>query len=188
MHQAEIIREKGTDRSRFFRGEVDRYTWQAVGSSYLPGELVAAFLLAQLESAREITERRLQCWRRYHELLAPLETEGQLRRPVIPETCDHNGHIYHVLLNRDIDRESVLDRMRVRGVQAVFHYVPLHSSPAGLKFARVGGELNHTDDLSSRLVRLPLWLDISEEQQRLVGDTLASVLSEESHRSRSAGT
>ena len=132
--RAEIIREKGTDRSRFFRGEVDKYTWQEVGSSFLPGELIAAFLWAQLEEADRITEERQSRWRRYHELLKPLETTGLIRRPIIPAECEHNGHMYYVLLESGIDRQTVLESFRAKGIASVFHYVPLHSSPAGLRY------------------------------------------------------
>ena len=169
---AEIIREKGTDRSRFFRGEVDKYTWQSVGSSYLPGELVAAFLTAQLEQADLITTERLELWNRYHTLIEPLESEGKLRRPIIPEDCMHNGHIYYVLLPQDVDRDKVLADLKRNEIGAVFHYVPLHSSPAGQRYGRVSGEMRHTDDLAARLVRLPLWSGISVEQQMSVVDAL----------------
>ncbi len=174
--EAEIVREKGTDRSRFFRGEVDKYTWQAVGSSYLPGELVAAFLAAQLEEAAAITARRLAAWEHYHALLQPLEVSGLVRRPRVPEACEHNGHIYHVLLHPDADRVNVLSRLKDAGVQAVFHYVPLHSSPAGARYARVAGSLECTEDLAARLIRLPLWVGITQVQQAHVVETLAAAL------------
>lgn len=173
IEMAEIHREKGTDRSRFFRGEVDKYTWQAVGSSYLPGELIAAFLWAQLEEAEKITGKRLAAWRRYDELLKPLETEGVLQRQYVPQHCGHNAHMYYVLLAPDIDRQAVLNQLKEDGVGAVFHYVPLHSSPAGKRYGKVHGDLVNTETLSERLVRLPLWADISEEQQNRVVGTLA---------------
>ncbi len=125
--RAEIIREKGTDRSQFFRGEVDKYTWQLPGSSFLPGELIAAFLWAQLEQATDITQRRMNCWQHYHQLLEPLESQGLLRRPQIPEECAHNAHMYHVLLAAHIDREPVLRLLKDSGIEALFHYFPLHS-------------------------------------------------------------
>ena len=174
--RAEIIREKGTDRSRFFRGEVDKYTWQEVGSSFLPGELIAAFLWAQLEEAERITNDRLASWTRYHELLEPLEAKGLLRRPVIPEGCEHNAHMYYVLLAAGIDRQRALDELKRNGVNSVFHYVPLHSSPAGLRYGRVHGSLEVTARQSERLVRLPLWVGLSvEDQERVVGQLESSL-------------
>ena len=170
--RSEIIREKGTDRSLFFRGEVDKYTWQDLGSSFLPGEIVAAFLWAQLEEAASITRRRLDIWRRYHAALAEHETNGLLRRPIIPEGCEHNGHMYYVILPQTVDRNRVLSTLGENGVHAVFHYVPLHSAPAGRRYGRTHGALERTDDLSSRLVRLPMWVGLSHEQQQYVVDQL----------------
>ncbi len=175
--RAEIIREKGTDRSRFFRGEVDKYTWQEVGSSFLPGELIAAFLAAQLEEADRITEERLKSWHRYHDLLEPLESKGLLRRPIVPDGCQHNAHMYYVLLDPQIDRRKVLDEFRRNDIGAVFHYVPLHSSPAGKRYGRTHGTLDITDRQSERLVRLPLWLGLTEQQQSRVMDLLAQAVS-----------
>lgn len=146
--RAEIIREKGTDRSRFFRGEVDKYTWQEVGSSFLPGELIAAFLWAQLEEADRITQERLAIWQHYHELLEPLESKGVLRRPIVPDGCQHNAHMYYVLLASDIDRQIVLDEFKRNDIWPVFHYVPLHSSPAGQRYGRPNGDLAVTNVLS----------------------------------------
>jgi dTDP-4-amino-4,6-dideoxygalactose transaminase len=171
--QAEIIREKGTDRSRFFRGEVDKYTWQSSGSSFLPSELTAAFLWAQLEHADWLTERRLELWANYHELLQPLELGGKLRRPIIPDECAHNAHMYYVLLAPGIDRHAVLQKLKENGVHAVFHYVPLHSAPGGLRYARSHGSLALTEDLSSRLIRLPLWIGLTTEQQEFVVSILS---------------
>lgn len=175
--RAEIIREKGTDRSRFFRGEVDKYTWQEVGSSFLPGELIAAFLWAQLEEAERITKERLEHWTRYHELLEPLEAKGMIRRPVVPADCQHNAHMYYVLLAPEIDRQAVLDQFRSSEISAVFHYVPLHSSPAGQRYGRVHGSLETTCLQSERLIRLPLWLGLNVEQQDRVVDALGRSLS-----------
>jgi dTDP-4-amino-4,6-dideoxygalactose transaminase len=170
--RAEIIREKGTDRTRFFRGEVDKYTWQEVGSSFLPGELIAAFLWAQLEEADRITQARLASWDRYHKLLEPLEYQGILRRPIIPEECQHNAHMYYVLLAPDINRQVVLDKFKNQEISSVFHYVPLHSSPAGQRYGRTHGDLEVTNYQSGRLVRLPLWVGITEEQQLRVVEML----------------
>lgn len=174
--RAEIIREKGTDRGRFFRGEVDKYTWQEIGSSFLPGELIAAFLWAQLEEAEAITRARMAAWDRYHAALAPLEARGLLRRPIIPQDCQHNGHLYYVLLAPGISRDEVLTRLRSENVHPVFHYVPLHSSPAGRRYARVHGSMAVTDRQSEALVRLPMWMDLNRGQQDRVVDVLCAAL------------
>lgn len=174
--RAEVIREKGTDRSRFFRGQVDKYTWQEVGSSFLPGELIAAFLWAQLEEANNITSARMSSWQRYHELLEPLESKGMIRRPVVPEACQHNGHMYYVLLSEKLDRQAVLNSLKGRGVSSVFHYVPLHSSPGGLRYGRTHGDLSVTDRQSERLVRLPLFVGLTEEQQVRAVDALTAAV------------
>jgi dTDP-4-amino-4,6-dideoxygalactose transaminase len=170
--RAEIIREKGTDRTRFHRGEVDKYTWQDVGSSFLPSEITAAFLLAQLEEAQRITAGRLAAWQFYHEMLAPLEQQGLFRRPIVPPDCKHNGHLYYILLAPEIDRQAVLDELKRNKIGAVFHYVPLHSSPAGLRFGRAHGDLSLTTSLSQRLIRLPMWMGLGETQQQRVVDVL----------------
>ena len=170
--RAEIIREKGTDRSRFFRGEIDKYTWQEVGSSFLPGEVTAAFLWAQLEEAEYINQMRLTMWDRYHELLAPLEASGVLRRPVIPVECKHNAHMYYVLLPADVSRQTVINDLKQEGINSVSHYVPLHSSPAGVRYGRIYGAMDNTLNLSERLLRLPLWVGISTEQQKRVVEML----------------
>jgi dTDP-4-amino-4,6-dideoxygalactose transaminase len=174
--RAEIIREKGTDRSRFFRGEVDKYTWQEIGSSFLPGELIAAFLWAQLEEADRITKERLASWRRYHELLAPLEAQGVLRRPIIPEACQHNAHMYYVLLSPEIDRQGILTELKRNDIWSVFHYVPLHSSPAGVRYCRTHGDLGVTVRQSEKLIRLPLWIGLSKKQQDRVVEVLCNAI------------
>lgn len=163
--RAETIREKGTDRSRFSRGEVDKYTWQEVGSSFLPGELIAAFLWAQLEKADQITKERLAIWQSYHELIEPMEASGVLRRPIIPGDCQHNAHMYYVLLPPEIDRQKVLDKLRRDDIWPLFHYMPLHSSPAGKRYGRAHGRLEVTVRQSERLIRLPLWIGLSLAQQ-----------------------
>lgn len=170
--RAEIIREKGTDRSRFFRGEVDKYTWQEVGSSFLPGELIAAFLWAQLEEAEPITQKRLALWQRYHELFEPLEMKEMLRRPIIPADCQHNAHMYYIILSPEIDRQHVLAELKRKDIWSVFHYVPLHSSPAGQRYGRAHGSLDVTTYQSEHLVRLPLWIGMTEEQQDKVVNAL----------------
>jgi len=174
--RAEIIREKGTDRGRFFRGEVDKYTWQDVGSSFLPNEITAAFLWAQFEEAQRITAERLAIWQRYHEMLAPLESQGLLRRPIVPADCQHNGHMYYILVASEAERHRVLEGLKQNGIGAVFHYVPLHSSPAGLRFGRAHGDLSLTTSLSQRLIRLPMWLGLSEAQQQRVCEVLTAIL------------
>ena len=176
VQTAEIMREKGTDRGRFFRGEVDKYTWQDVGSSFLPSEITAAFLWAQLEQAERITADRIAIWRRYHEMLAPLEQRGVLRRPVIPPGCQHNGHIYYILLETADERRRVLAELKAKDIHAVFHYVPLHSSPAGMRFGRSAGDLAMTTSQAERLVRLPMWLGLSESQQQRVCEVLRAIL------------
>jgi dTDP-4-amino-4,6-dideoxygalactose transaminase len=174
--RAEIIREKGTDRGRFFRGEVDKYTWQDIGSSFLPSEIIAAFLWAQLEEAERITRERLTIWQRYHEMLAPLEQQGLLRRPIVPADCQHNGHLYYILLSPEIERQMALDELKKNRIHAVFHYVPLHSSPAGMRFGRAHGDLSLTTSLSQRLIRLPMWLGLDEVRQQRVCDVLTAIL------------
>ena len=166
--RAEIIREKGTNRSQFFRGQVDKYTWVDIGSSYLPGEVIAAFLWAQMEEADHITSSRLSLWERYHQALAPLEAAGRLRRPIIPEAARHNAHMYYILLNSLSMRSHLIAKLKEAGILAVFHYVPLHLSPAGKRFARTHGDLPYTEQLADRLLRLPLWLGLGEHQDKIV--------------------
>lgn len=156
VERAEIIWEKGTNRSQFFRGEVDKYTWVDVGSSFLPSELMAAFLWSQLELGEQITQQRLSFWSRYHGAFTQLELKQVARRPQVPTHCQHNAHIYHLLLDSLETRTAMLKHLKDNGVQATFHYVPLHSSPAGLKYCRTSGELNVTDDISDRILRLPM--------------------------------
>jgi dTDP-4-amino-4,6-dideoxygalactose transaminase len=176
IDRAEIIREKGTDRGRFFRGEVDKYTWQEVGSSFLPGELTAAFLLAQLEEADRITKFRIDAWNRYHEKLEPVEAKGLLRRPIVPRDCAHNGHMYYLLLPAAVDRSEIIDALKRVQIDSVFHYVPLHNSPAGKRYGRTQGKLKKTEALSQRLIRLPLWVGITEAQQEKVCNALNRIL------------
>jgi dTDP-4-amino-4,6-dideoxygalactose transaminase len=168
VERAEIIREKGTNRSSFFRGQVDKYTWVDVGSSYLPGEIIAAFLWAQMEEAETITQERLQIWQQYHDVLAPLEALGKLRRPLIPADCQHNAHMYYILLNSLEKRTQLISELKKQEVNAVFHYVPLHSSPAGRKFGQVNGTMTHTENLADRLLRLPLWVGLGGQQQKVL--------------------
>lgn len=166
--RAEIIREKGTNRSKFFRGQVDKYTWVDMGSSYLPGEIIAAFLTAQLEQAGEITARRLAIWDRYHEWADPFEARGLLRRPVVPEECTHNAHMYYLLLPSLKARTQFIASLRERGIGSVFHYIPLHSSPAGSRHGRTAGSMAVTNDTSNCLVRLPLWVGIEPHMDEVL--------------------
>ena len=172
--RAEIIREKGTNRSQFFRGAVDKYTWVDIGSSYLPGELIAAFLWAQLEEATPITTQRLMLWERYHEAFADLEARDRVRRPIVPHDCENNAHMYYLLLPNLAARTRFIAALREMGVQTVFHYVPLHSSPAGQKYGRVAGTMHNTDSVGDRLVRLPLWSDLGKDQQRVIDAVFAA--------------
>lgn len=167
-HRAEIIREKGTDRSRFFRDEVDKYTWQEIGSSFLPGELIAAFLWAQFEEAESITYRRLTLWNNYHTALQPLEDKGLLIRPIIPAAFKHNAHLYYVVLDSRFDRQKVLNKLKEKGINALFHYIPLHSSPAGQRYGRISFGMKVTNYQSAQLIRLPLWIGLTIEQQKEV--------------------
>lgn len=170
VNRAEVIREKGTNRARFFRGEVDKYTWEDIGSSFLPGEIVAAFLWAQLQEAEAITRARQAIWNNYHAAFADLERQGIVRRPIVPDHCGHNAHMYYLLVGAHHTRDAALDQLRQRGIHAVFHYVPLHSSPAGRRFGRVFGQLTNTENLASRLLRLPLWVGMADEEQaRTIG-------------------
>lgn len=164
LERAEIIREKGTNRSKFFRGDVDKYSWVDMGSSYLPGEISAAFLLAQFDQARQITDKRLQLWGQYHQALQDLEDDGHVIRPTVPEDCDHNAHMYYLLVKDLGVRTSLIEYLREQGIMAVFHYVPLHTSEAGKRFSKVSGNLCVTEDIADRLIRLPLYCDLTQEQ------------------------
>ncbi|SFB74276.1 dTDP-4-amino-4,6-dideoxygalactose transaminase [Massilia yuzhufengensis] len=168
IERAEIIREKGTNRSQFFRGQVDKYTWADCGSSYLPGELISAFLWAQMEEATGITDRRLAIWNRYHAELESFEAAGRLRRPALPSNTMHNAHMYYVLLPSLDSRTKFIAGMKESGVSTVFHYVPLHSSPHGKVVGRSHGDMSNTDELSDRLVRLPLWVGLETVQDQVI--------------------
>jgi dTDP-4-amino-4,6-dideoxygalactose transaminase len=163
VERAEVIQEKGTNRSAFFRGEADKYTWVDIGSSFVVSDIAAAFLSAQLDRAEEITASRLAIWERYHASFAELEASCRLRRPVIPEGAVHNAHLYYLLLEDGLDRDRLIDGLAAAGVNAVFHYVPLHSSPAGSRFGRAATETKVTNSASDRLVRLPLWVGMTDE-------------------------
>jgi len=163
FERAEIIREKGTNRSRFFRGEVDKYTWVDIGSSYLPSELIGAFLYAQMENASTIIAARRRIFERYYNLLKPLEDQGAVRLPYVDSQCASNGHMFYVITRSLDERTRMLEHLRKQGILAVFHYVPLHSSPAGQKYCRASQDMKVTDDLSDRLLRLPMYYEMSDE-------------------------
>ncbi len=163
LERAQVIHDKGTDRARFRRGEVDKYTWRDIGSSFLMSEINAAFLWAQLESAAEITAARVRLWERYHDAFAELELEHAIRRPTVPPHCRHNAHMYYLLVARPELRDPLLGELDRRGVNSVFHYVPLHSSPAGRRFGRADSELGVTETVSASIIRLPLWVGMGEQ-------------------------
>jgi dTDP-4-amino-4,6-dideoxygalactose transaminase len=159
--RAEIVREKGTNRSQFLNGQVDKYTWVDIGSSFLPSEITAAFLWAQMEDADRITAERLRIWQSYYDRCEVLERRGALRRPVVPPGCVHNAHMFYVLLGDGTTRTRAIGELAAAGINSVFHYVPLHSSPAGRRLARTAGPLTTTESASSRLLRLPLWIGMT---------------------------
>ena len=163
ISEAEILREKGTNRSQFFRGQIDKYTWVDYGSSFLPSELNAAYLMAQLDQADEINNARLARWEQYYRLLSPLAAEGRIELPVIPEGCVHNAHMFYIKTGDLEERQALIQALREQGILAVFHYIPLHSSPAGKKFGRFHGEDRYTTRESERLLRLPMYYSLTEE-------------------------
>ena len=176
IDRAAIIREKGTNRRAFFQGKVDKYSWCDIGSSYLPGELVAAFLYAQLEQANRIRNKRLEIWDIYHRELEDAEQKGWLKRPALPRHCRHNAHMYYFLLPTADLRPKVIAAMQQAGFNTPFHYIPLHSAPAGKKFGRCAGSMVVTDDLSYRLVRLPLFYTLELEDARRISRHLTDIL------------
>jgi dTDP-4-amino-4,6-dideoxygalactose transaminase len=176
LARAEILREKGTNRPGFHRGEVDRYTWLDVGSSYVLSEINAAMLWSQLQAADYVTRRRLEIWNAYHEAFADREEAGRVRRPVIGATNSHNGHLYYLLARDGDDRDAIIAQLLRRGVHSVFHYVPLHSSPAGRRFGRSHGPLARTEDVAARLLRLPLWADMDEDDVEQVIQAVRAAL------------
>ncbi len=176
VERAEIIRDKGTDRSKFMRGEVDKYTWVDVGSSYIPSEVVCAFLYAQLELLDAITERRRAIYGFYRSHLESLENDGLLRMPRAPESTAGNYHLFYILLSDGETRDALMAHLKRHGILAVFHYVPLHSSPKGQTFGYRRGQLPVTEDLSARLLRLPFYYDITEDEQRQVVDQIRRFL------------
>ena len=168
IEDAEIIREKGTDRSRFFRGQVDKYTWVDRGSSYLPSDMNAAYLYAQLELADEINERRLEIWNTYYRELGELKDAGKIELPVIPEGCDHNAHMFYIKAADFEERTKLITFLKENGILSVFHYIPLHSAPAGKRFGRFSGEDEYTTKESERLTRLPMYYSLTEEENMYI--------------------
>lgn len=174
MERAEILREKGTDRSKFFRGQVDKYRWMDFGSSYLPSDLNAAYLYAQLEEYEAICKKRMDLYHFYHESLKPLADAGKIERPFVPEECDHNAHMYYIKV-RDMEvRTRLITYLREKGICSVFHYVPLHSAPAGAKFGRFAGEDRFTTKESERLLRLPMFYNLDMEDAQRVAEAVLS--------------
>lgn len=178
IERAEVIREKGTNRSKFHRGEVDKYTWVDIGSSYLPSDLLAAFLYAQLEKLDEINTLRMNIWNSYHAALKPLEKEGKLRLPIIPEYAQHNAHLFYVLFNDEQTRDKIMGMLKEDGISAVFHYIPLHSSPQGLRLGNHVGDLPVTEDLNVRLLRLPMYAVLSSSQIKNITEKIWTSISD----------
>jgi dTDP-4-amino-4,6-dideoxygalactose transaminase len=172
IEKAEIIREKGTNRSKFFRGEIDKYTWVEAGSSYLPSELNAAYLWAQLEMAEEVQSDRMRSWNRYYELLTPLAEQGCIEMPYVPEECEHNAHMFYIKAKDLEERTALISYLKEKEIGAVFHYIPLHSSPAGRSLGRFHGEDVFTTRESERLVRLPMYYGLKDSDIELVVDTV----------------
>lgn len=182
MERAEVLRDKGTNRSSFYRGQVSKYTWVDLGSSYALSDLAASFLWPQLQDSAAITARRMELWTLYHDGFAAAEQAGLVRRPVIPEQCRHNAHMYYLLLPDGRSRDQLLAELDARGINAVFHYIPLHSSPAGRRYGRAHGRLAVTDDVSRRLVRLPLWGGMTTVQIDRVIDAVTDALAKSLRR------
>ena len=172
QERAEILREKGTDRSKFFRGQVDKYRWMDFGSSYLPSELNAAYLYAQLEARDRIFHKRMEIYNYYNENLAPLAAEGKVEQPYVPAECSHNAHMYYLKVRNMDVRTQLLEYLREKEIYSVFHYIPLHSSPAGMKFGRFSGEDVYTTRESERLLRLPMFYNLDMESVKYVTDTV----------------
>ncbi|KAA6096562.1 MULTISPECIES: dTDP-4-amino-4,6-dideoxygalactose transaminase [Pantoea] len=174
IERAEIIREKGTNRSQFFRGQVDKYTWRDIGSSYLMADLQAAYLWAQLEAAERINQQRLRLWQNYYDALQPLAASGRIALPAVPASCRHNAHMFYLKLRDSEDRQALINWMKEAEILTVFHYIPLHSSPAGARFGRFHGTDAFTTRESERLLRLPLFYNLSDNNQRTVISSLLS--------------
>ena len=174
--RAEIIREKGTDRSQYIRGAIDKYTWRDIGSSYLPSDILAALLYGQLQRFDEIMKKRMSIWERYHEAFENLEKEGKVIRQYIPEYVKHNAHMYYLILHNENERNLFISKLKEKGIMAAFHYIPLHSSPVGESLEYKKGDLPVTEEYASRLVRLPLWADMSNEDVNYIIDSVNNIL------------
>lgn len=172
VERAEIIREKGTNRAKFFRGQIDKYTWVDAGSSYLPGDINAAYLLAQLEMADQVFEDRMRSWNLYYKLLSPLKEKGKIELPTVPDHCTHNAHMFYIKAKDIKERTALISFLKEHEIQSVFHYIPLHSAPAGIRFGRFHGEDIYTTKESERLARLPMFYGLKEEQVYYIADTV----------------
>lgn len=177
--QAEILREKGTDRSQFLRGQVDKYTWRDFGDSYLPSDMNAAYLWAQLEKADEINQNRLNTWNYYYRELKPLADQGKIQLPTIPEDCVHNAHMFYIKCRSLEERTDFISYMRANDVQTVFHYIPLHSAPAGIKYGRFSGVDEYTSAESDKLVRLPMYYNLDPKDTEKIVRTIKSFFKED---------
>ena len=176
VSSAQIFREKGTDRSRFMNGEVDKYSWVSLGSSFLLSELCAATISGQLTNLKKITSYRVSLWERYYSAFKLLEDRGLITLPYVPDNCEHNGHMFFVILDDKIDRQSVIKKMAEKGIKVVSHYVPLHSSPGGLKYGRFFGSMEVTNRVSQKLIRLPMYYGLSEEDQLKVIESFVDTM------------
>lgn len=172
VERAEIIREKGTNRAKFFRGQIDKYTWVDAGSSYLPGDINAAYLLAQLEMADKVFDDRMRSWNLYYKLLFPLKEKGKIELPTVPDHCTHNAHMFYIKAKDIEERTALISFLKEHDIQSVFHYIPLHSAPAGIRFGRFHGEDIYTTKESERLARLPMFYGLKEEQVYYIADTV----------------
>ncbi|MDE6845523.1 MAG: dTDP-4-amino-4,6-dideoxygalactose transaminase [Lachnospiraceae bacterium] len=170
IEDAEILREKGTDRSKYYRGQVDKYRWQNYGSSYLPSDMNAAYLYAQLELAEEITQARMDRWNQYRELLTPLAEAGKIELPYVPEYCIHNAHMFYIKTKDMEERSRLIEFLKQKDILSVFHYVPLHSAPAGIKFGRFHGEDKYTTKESERLLRLPMFYKLTADEVEYIAE------------------
>ena len=174
IKRAEIIREKGTNRSQFFRGEVDKYSWIDIGSSFLPSDIIAAFLYSQLENIDKINSARMKVWNFYNELFKKAEDTNKIKRPFIPSDCEHNAHMYYILFNSLNERTEFVEYMKNYSINPVSHYVPLHSSPAGIKYCKTATEMNTTNSISERLLRLPMFYSLKDEELNFIKENVSN--------------
>jgi dTDP-4-amino-4,6-dideoxygalactose transaminase len=178
IERAEIIREKGTNRSKFHRGQVDKYTWVDIGSSYLPSDLLSAFLYAQLEKLDEIQNMRMNVWNAYYSALKPFEDAGKIRLPIVPDYAEHNAHLFYILFTDEQTRDRIMNQLKAKGISVVFHYVPLHSSPVGLGLGYRNKDLSVTEKISGRLLRLPMYAGITKDEWKFMRKILIRIFSE----------